>query len=297
MKIPFIKYVEALVACKLPIDTIYERIKQLNVPLSDVFDKAAIAQVYKALAKMQPDYFRTQDTLPDIEWLRKLNIVKMVAYELKLPIIETTIGIEGAFDILKDSNMYEIITSLALVKVDDLDLELLISGKYNIHYTFEDIKAFLLYFFNVENWPLSLKKEYVDIVPASKTKTYYKLALDGDKDYLIWKLGIAPDKSLEEMLTGMAMDSFYHFKEKQRTNPDEAQKWGTLLLKVSEKIDGIKKDEEEKKDLFSYVVFALEGGDPEEGEPFFNNKGKYVKSKRKGFKHINDLKKEQDDEL
>lgn len=290
MQIPFIKYIEALVACKYPVDVIYDKVNQLGVALSEMFSREAIMQVYAKLSSIAPEYFRGFENIPDPDWLRELDILKLVAHELKLQIPETTVGIKGAFEILKDSNMYSIMTSLALAKVNDEDIELIINGKYNIHYTHEDIKEFLHYIFNVDKWSLSEKKEYVGIIKDSSLKKYYNLALEGDKDYLIWKLGIAPDKSFDAMLRDMGTDAYYNFKEKMRANPDESQRWGQLLIRLSDRLDRLEKDTEDKRDLFSQVTFVLSGKTEEDlMENVIDSTGTLAKSKRSKRRHVSDV--------
>lgn len=293
MEIPFIKFIEALVACKYPIDVIYDRVNQLGVTLADMFPREAIAQVYAKLSSIAPEYFKNVAGVPDPEWLRELGIIKLVAYELKLQISETTVGVQGAFEIIKDQNMYETMSALALAKVTDEDIELIVNGKYNIHYSHEDIKEFLRYFFNVEGWSLSQKKEYVNIVKDKRLVGLYNLALEGDKDYLIWKLGIAPDKSFDQMIKDMSTDAYYNFKEKMKREPEEAQKWGALMLRLSDKLDRLEKDTEEKKDLFSQVTFVLSGKKEEDlMENVIDGTGTVVKSKKLKRKHISELTEE-----
>lgn len=296
MQIPFIKYVEGLVACKYPIDIIYDRVNKLGVAISDMFSREAIGQVYSKLSAIDPEYFKSVSGVPDPTWLRELGIIKLVAHELKLQIPETTVGIEGAFEILKDKNMYEVMTSLALAKVNDEDLELIINGKYNIHYSHEDIQEFLHYIFNVENWTLSEKKEYVALIKkGTSLAAQYEIALEGDKDYLIWKLGIAPDKSMDAMLKDMGTDAYYNFKEKMKTKPDEAQRWGALMLRLSDRMDKLKADTEEKKDLFSQVVFVLQGKTEEDRfETVIDSTGTMAKSKRCRKRHISEIVEDED---
>jgi len=293
MEIPFIKYIEALVACKYSIDVIYDRINQLGVTLADMFPREAVAQVYSKISTLAPEYFKGVNTIPEPEWLRELNIITLVAKELKLQVSENTVGLAGAFEILKDQNMYEIMTSLALAKVNDEDIELIINGKYNIHYSHEDIKDFLHYFFNVENWSLSQKKEYVNVVKEPRLKKFYNLALDGDKDYLIWKLGIAPDKSFDQMIRDMGTDAYYNFKEQMRAHPEEAQKWGQLVIRLSDRLDRIEKDTEEKRDLFSQITFVLSGKKEEDLlENVIDSTGTLVKSKKSKRRHISEITEE-----
>jgi hypothetical protein len=71
---------------------------------------------------------------------------------------------------------------------------------------------------------------------------FYNIALNEEKDYLMWKLGVAPNKSFDAMLRDITVDSYYNFKEQATRNPDQAQKWGTLMLKVQERLEKVEKD-------------------------------------------------------
>jgi hypothetical protein len=148
----------------------------------------------------------------------------MYGYLKKVVTSEGIDGVKGAFEIINDPMMYRLITSLALAKITDEDIELIVNGKYNFQYSSDDIEEFLHYFFNVKEWTLPRKQEYVDQVKDSGLKRFYKLALKGDKDYLVWKLGAAPEKSFDHMLRDMMTDSYYNFKERAKADPELAQK-------------------------------------------------------------------------
>jgi hypothetical protein len=260
MQVPFIKYIESLVACKYSIDHIYKRLQDSNITLAAEFPREGIVQVYQVLSSTNPDYFRMDSrTAPDLEWLKEHEIEKLVAYELKLEIPAGVGGIRGAFEIINDANMYQTITALALAKITDEDIELIVNGKYNIHYEPDDLKEFIHYFFNVRDWSLSQKKMYCTLVRDPKLERVYKLAIEGDKDYLIWKLGIAPDRSFDQMLREMMSDSFYNFKEKMKADPESARKWGDLAIKITDRIEKIDKDSKDKKNLFDEIIFTLDG--------------------------------------
>jgi len=148
----------------------------------------------------------------------------MFGYLYKISVPDGVEGIEGAFDILNDPLMYRLITSMALAKITDEDIELIVNGKYNIQYGSDDIEQFLYYFFDIASWSLARKKEYVNQISSPDLKKFYKLALKGNKDYLVWKLGAAPDKSFDQMLRDMMTDSYYNFKERAKSDPELAQK-------------------------------------------------------------------------
>lgn len=285
MKIPHIKYIEALVCSKLSRDTIVDKLEEQEFFIP--FD--GIDQVHATLAQINPDYILKNQ--PDPNWLIELGVDKMVAHIRKLEMPNGTIGIEGAFRLLEDPLMYRLITSLALAKITDEDIELIVNGKFNINYTSEDITEFLHYFFNLKNWSLTDKVEYVDLVNNPDLKRFYKMALKEDKDHLVWKLGAAPNKSFDSMLREIMTDSFYNFKEMSKTNADVAQKWATLALRTVEKLDKLDQSTKEKKDIFSEITFKLnKEKSKEESKDLPATAGPLTEPNLEKFKHISEIK-------
>lgn len=291
MKLPFLKYIQSLIIMKKYTSAqVLDKVRALDLALAKDFPEAALRLIYEDLIKSNAEYFSPGSTLPETEWLRSLGLEKLVCYELGLKTSVGIAGIPGALELVKDINMYNTITSLALAKIDDMDIELMISGKYNIHYTIDDIKEFLIYFFNVEDWTLTEKKQYTNLIKNEQLKKFYEMALDGDKDYLIWKLGIAPDKSFDEMLRDMATDSYYNFKEMQKKNSDVAQKWAGLSIKLSERVDKMEKEAEDRKTIFEQLDFVLTGIDPTK-DTIIDKTGQITYTKKR-IKHIRELEDE-----
>ena len=259
MNVPFIKYIESLVIARKPFEEIFQIVKELDVAMSSLFESEDIMNVCQTIWNSNPEYFHDPNALPDLDWLRAADDLKMVAYLMKLETNEGISGIPGAFEILHDKNMYQTMSALALASVTDEDIELIINAKYNIHYETADIKEFLRYFFNVEEWSITDKRGYVSFVSDPRLKKYYELALDGDKDYLIWKLGIAPEKSFDAMLREMGSDCYYNFKEKMKANPDESQKWGTLALRIVDRLEKLNEANDEKRSIVEDIEFTLQG--------------------------------------
>lgn len=286
LKIPFLKYIEALIACKLPLEEIVKRITALGVPLSDSFSEEVIENMHRKLAATNVKYFSVPNSIPDLDWLRQYNIHKFVAYELKLEIAEGTKSIEGAFQLLNDPEMYRIISSLALAKVEEEDIDLIVNGKYNIHYSVEDIMDFLHYFFDVTNWTLNDKTQYIKHVASPSLVRDYKLAIQGDKHYLVWRLGIAPSKSFDSMLKEMMADAYYNFKEKLKIDADTAQKWGMLALRITDRTQRLDDENSKRRNLFDEIQFIMSGGkDDDDSETT-------VTINKKKIPHISELKED-----
>ena len=253
MQVPFIKYIEALVVGKLSLAEIETKLTESRLS----FPSKGLSIIWKRFSAEQPAYFEGKEEL-DTAWLADWDIEKMYGHVFEVHTPEGTEGIVGAFNVLNDPLMYRLITSLALAGITEEDIELIVNGKYNIHYSSEDIKAFLHYFFNVDSWNLNQKKEYVSTVKDNSLLKFYRLALKGDKDYLVWKLGAAPDKSFNSMLRDMMVDSYYNFKERAKIDPDTAQKWGALAVKLTDRLERLEKETGDKQDLFEAIQFQIE---------------------------------------
>ncbi len=253
MQAPFVKFIEVLVAGHRTPAQVHGRLSDLGLD----FPVEGVTKVYEQLYLLYPEHFEDPSGPVDPEWLVDMGIDKMYGYEFQVQAPLGVDGIRGAFNIINDPLMYRLITALALAKINDEDIEMLVNGKYNVEYASEDIVEFLHYFFNVKDWTLQQKKEYIAQVSDPKVKKYYKHALDGDKDYLVWKLGAAPDKSFDDMLRDMASDAYYNFKERAKADPELAQKWGSLAVKIVDRVERLEKATDEKQDLFDSITFKL----------------------------------------
>ena len=253
MQIPFVKYIEALVVGKLSDAHIQQKLGEISLKFPD----KGIQIVREKFSKERPDYFYGKEEI-ELTWLENWDIEKMYGHLFNMEVPPGTHGITGAFEVLNDPLMYRLITSMALAGITKEDIELIVNGKYNIHYSSEDIEEFLKYFFNVEKWTLSDKKEYVTQIADQSLQRFYTLALKGDKDYLLWKLGAAPDKSFNLMLRDMMVDSYYNFKERSKVDPDTAQRWGGLAVKLTDRLEKLEKDTDNKQDLFEAIQFQIE---------------------------------------
>lgn len=59
------------------------------------------------------------------------------------------------------------------------------------------------------------------------------------------------------MLRDMMTDSYFNFKERSRIDPDVAQKWGTLAIRLTDRLEKLEAQTEEKKNLFDEVSFKI----------------------------------------
>jgi hypothetical protein len=255
MKLPFVKYLEALVMCRYDNEKIQEELHQMPIPLAKDFPEGAINNVREVLQEKDPEYLKPpfKSDYPDMDLIGTMGISDLVHYLLKIDAGIPLKHISGAFELLYDADMFEKISALALANVTEQDIELIVHGKYNIHYDESQIKAFLFYFFNVNEWTISDKKDYLKRIKDEDLAEYYKLALDGDKNYLMWKLDIAPQKSFEVMLQDLGSDAYYFFKEKAKYSPSEAQVWAGVFLRTVERAEKLQSDKSKDNDFFKDI--------------------------------------------
>lgn len=166
----------------------------------------------------------------------------MFAHLTGFSLPENKPSVEGAFQLLNDPMMYRLITSMAIALINDEDIELIVNGKFNMEYTASDVKMFLKYFFNLEDWTLRDRQRYVEKVEDPQLTRYYKIALKKDKNYLLWKLGAAPEQDFGKMMKDMLNDSYYNFKEQSDTKPELAQKWARIAVKIGDRIESYDKE-------------------------------------------------------
>tara|TARA_Y100000310_G_C20488788_1_gene718105 strand:- start:572 stop:904 length:333 start_codon:yes stop_codon:yes gene_type:complete len=95
------------------------------------------------------------------------------------------VSIEGALSIVNDPLMKRLISSLAMSNITAEDIELVVNGKYNVEYSHANIELFLKYFFDVSDYSFSDKKRLIEAVKDPDIKKFYKIAVKGDKDYLL----------------------------------------------------------------------------------------------------------------
>ena len=277
-KLPYLKYLQTLILGRVIAPQIVKRLNKIGITLPDI---NILEKIRYDLNMDYPAHFSAEKPPMDPEILKDLAITKMFGYVFDARFPEGTEGIDGAFKIQNDPHMYKLITSLCFAKITPEDIDLVANSKTNSDYAPEDIKEFIYYFFNMDGWSIREKESYIQSISSEDHRRYYKLALKDDKNYLLWKLGAAPDKPFDEMLKEMAVDSYYNFKERTKYDPELAQKWGQLVVKLTEKIERLEKDTRDKKNLFDEIVFSLSNN---------SEKNKKSDSYVKEVPHISHLK-------
>jgi len=229
----------------------------------DIPDAATIAAYQKQLKGMFPIF---DPQRPDYDALFTMDLYHLVTYYLEedptqypLTLPMRPIGIDGAFRIIEDPHMRKLITTLSLGNIQDEDIELIINARYNYNYASEDVRMFVHYFADFSQFKYADKQDYIQNIQDRHLKKQYSYAMQGDKNMLLWKMGLAPDKSFDAMLRDIGVDCYYNYKEQLGLNDQsEAQKWAGLLLKVEERIGKIDAEDVDKKDLFGSLTFQVQ---------------------------------------
>lgn len=270
--IPHIKYIETLVIAKLTLDQIKEQLEQLDLSVED----QVLAVIVDTIRKTYPNKFLGTQPEPITEdWLiEEVDVIEGFAHVRPEATFDAKFrSLEPAIKLLSDPLMYRIITSLAFCNPTKEDLELVAQAKFNVEYDPEDFELFLKYFFKVGTWTRKQKLAYAKEVKDPNTRPYFKLALKGDKEFLIWKLGVTPAKDFKEMLVEMTNDSFFNFKEQVTSRPESAQRWAALTQKLVDKIDSMdNKKKAETNNLITDIEFKIKTySSPEDSSTSFRH--------------------------
>lgn len=253
-RIPHLKFIQTLIVGRMSAVDVVQKLQEFKL----AFSPEDIAAVYKELAKQNPTYFaQNSKEEADLDWVRELELLDLWGYLFSKPIDMPITGIHGALKILDDQHLRKLILPMSMSGMSTEDIELTCTGRFDISYEPADFEKFIHYFANFKGWSNTDKELFINAQGDKELKGNYQLAMQGDKNYLLWKLGTAPTKSFDEMLREMFRDSFYHFKEKQKLEPEDAQRWGALAVKISDRLDKIEQDMAEKKNVFDEVRFKL----------------------------------------
>ncbi len=254
MKWPHKKFIQAILCERYGPDQVYEELDKVNLP----FPAQDLQDIYMEIKPQQAAYFNHRRKELDRDFLDKEGLHQMWAYYFEKPTDLDMNPIKGAFALLENLQLRVLLYAMALVGVAAEDMELIINGKFDINASSDDVDAFLYYFFNLKDFNYSEKAMLQDSFAKDvNTKRAFKLALKGDRNYMLWKLGAAPDKSFDQMLRDMLADSYYLFKEKARTEPDTATKFGALAVKLADRLERVIQNDQKANDLFSEIKFEL----------------------------------------
>ncbi len=254
MKWPHKKFIQAILCERYGPDQVLEELDRWNLP----FPTQDLQDIYMEIKPQQAAYFNHRRKEIDRDFLDKEGLHQMWAYYFKKPTELDTNPMKGAFALLENVQLRILLYAMALAGTSAEDMELIINGKFDINASSDDVDAFLYYFFNLSDLNYSEKVMLQDSFAKDvNTKRAFKLALKGDRNYMLWKLGAAPDKSFDQMLRDMLADSYYLFKEKALTEPDTATKFGSLAVKLADRLERVIQNDQKANDLFSEIKFDI----------------------------------------
>lgn len=297
MKWPHKKFIQALFCSRMPIDVVAEELTKNNLPFPG--PGTDMQEIYAEVKRLDPAYFYKKRK--DINWenLEKTQVEPMWAYYFKKPTDSETSYLKGTFDILDNLQLRNLIFAMALSGMPPEDIELIINGKFDINVSSQSIDAFLFYFFNLKDFNYSDRKVLQDSFAKDiAAKKALKLGLMGDRNYMLWKLGAAPEKSFDQMLRDMLADSYYIFKEKAKNEPDTATKFGALAVKLADRLERVIQNDQKADDLFADIKFDIQKEEETVNIPTADDIGAEVggkieeyevKKKLPDFKTMNDL--------
>lgn len=220
-------------------------------------DKELIA-IHDELVNTNPEYF-TSEIEADPDWVKDVGLSPMFYFRWKKPTDLSLRGCEGAFRILEDPRMMKYMHLLSFAGITKDDIELILNAKYNISYETEDFQAYFQFFANYDGWTYTDKELFSDQIVDLELRKQYKLALKEDRAQLIWEIGLGtdPDLSVPDLLHDMFNDSYRYFKRFQKNRPDDAQKYASLAVKISDRLEGIKDKDADAQSLISQLKITL----------------------------------------
>jgi len=137
--------------------------------------------------------------------------------------------------------------AMAFAQISEEEIELYSNAKYGIGFDTEVYYIFFKYFFDSFDWTFLERRTHMEEETDRDLKLLYNQALTNDADFVVWKLGLAPNKDFPSMLEDVVRDSYYNFKQYKNINEDGAQKWAALMLKAMDKIKDVEPMDKDNK--------------------------------------------------
>lgn len=257
IRVPEKKYIQTLILGRMNAALVVDDLQLRKIPIV-----SGMKSIYNELTTTNPDFFKKDNnTDPDPAWLKSLGVEAMYAYRFKKVTETPILGCAGAMKILEDPKLVRWIHVLSIAGISRTDIELILNAKYNISFESPDFDTFIDCFANYDGWSYADKEMYINQdVQDQELKALFKKALSGERSMLIWELGLGtdPSASFSEMLQDMFTDSYFNFKKKIKFDPDTAQKFAQLAIKIADRMERDQDKEREEADLFSEMKFKLD---------------------------------------
>lgn len=193
------------------------------------------------LSHLFPEHFEDEtNTNPDTAALDLSGVRDMYAYIFDNRFFRNDSlpkeAFDKAFKAWGTPQVRRSLQAMAFAHISEEEIELYSNAKYGSGYESEVYLIFFKYFFDPFEWTYMQRREFMENEKDRDQKRLYMLGLTKDPDFIVWKLGLAPTRGFADMLEDVVRDCFYNFKEQKDLSPDNAQKWGNLMLKAMDKI-------------------------------------------------------------
>jgi len=263
--IPHRRFCEVLVLRLLSQKTVNDRLKEYSLPL---IQGDAYSQIRGQLSRLYPEHFNQDPNnfRIDVDILNELQVKDMFAYLFDTNLFtvdDFPIDVyRDVFKALNDPRLRRELQTMAMAGIDEADIELYANGRQGTAWDTEIFMLFFKYFFNVFSWSYEELEIYRQHEENKDLKRLYTMALKKDKDFVVYNLGLTPDRSFGSMLESLFRTSFYNFDENSRYNPDQSKKWGDLMLKAYDRIRDMENSDSDSTDLYADLKINLKTINP-----------------------------------
>lgn len=242
IKLPYKKYLDALVLANLQIEDISIKLTENGLaPFPKNMNKAVAA----IMNEYATEYGKDPNNYP-------LDVRTMIHCIQKLPGGNLP-EIRQAFEMLNDNSIRRWVNSMLMANIDPDLIYMLVSSKTDRIYDEGAYANYRTFFFNLEGFSMKDRMSVISDEKDPELVANYKIALEHDKERMLWKLGFTPDISVDELVKIVAVDSVMRFKA--TLDDDKAARLGTLVLRAADKLREL--DYEKKKGLESIAGFDV----------------------------------------
>ena len=253
MRLPHKRFIQTLMVGKKLPEQIDRILNKYGLPV--IADYTGISA---DIVKVDPDFASGKEDKISQEALKKLNIESMYGRMFSRAVDPDIAHLDTTFKMLDWQEIKVLLYACLVAGIHPEEIELIINEKFDINASPESVDAFIHYFFDLSDFTRKERYELEEKFALDLTeKRSINHALKKDKDHMLWKLGVNPDRSYDSMLKEMFSDSFYLFKEKSKTQADMAIKFGTLAVRLSDRIDRVIQAEDKSKSFFDEIDFNI----------------------------------------
>jgi hypothetical protein len=256
-------YIQTLIIGGMTPQMVIDELTRLSLPIPT----NEMPEIVDELRAAVPRFFSHKE-IPDEAIMEELGLAPMYYYRFNKFYSKSIDGCASALEMLQDPQIRKFVLALSMAGISLTDVELLINGRYSMNWESPDFQMYAKYFCNLENWTFADKDFFIEqkVKDQGLRQLLKNSALKGDRHYLVWKLGLGtdPQMSMEQIFTDMAGDAYFTFKENLKINLDTAQKFATLAIRLSDRLD---QNDNKKREVSSFkdelvIKLAVEKSSP-----------------------------------